>query len=142
MTFYEISVASDWPHNVYNMYYAYILWSYFPTSLISKFFTPFIFCAGLGIYSTISSCAGCNIFSYRKILQKCFWLSLHWFCTWAMLHWCYTYTKKCSKEESIVSGPRLYYFGKIKRFVWNDVGSRGGEVTRFWPLITNGMSIP
>ena len=30
------------------------------------------FCVGLGIYSTISSCAGCNIFSYGKILQKYF----------------------------------------------------------------------
>ena len=35
------------------------------------------------------------------------------------------YTKKCSKEENIVSGPRLFYFGKLKVFVWNGVGSRG-----------------
>ena len=33
--------------------------------------------------------------------------------------------QKMFKEESIVSGPRLYYFGKIKRFVWNGVASRG-----------------
>ena len=32
--------------------------------------------------------------------------------------------KKRSKEESIVSGPRLYYFGKIKRFFWNGFDSR------------------
>ena len=107
--------------------------SYFPTSLISKFSSPFISYAGLGIYPSISSCAGCNIFSYCKILQKyvCLFyklcLQLHCFCTWAILYWCPTYTKKVSKEENMVSGSRLFYFGKIKRFVWNGVGIMGWE---------------
>ena len=30
--------------------------------------------------------------------------------------------KKFSKEDNMVSRPRLFYFGKIKRFVWNGVG--------------------
>ena len=114
---------------MYTVYIMHTYLSYFPTSLISKFSSPFISYAGLGIYSTISSCAGCNIFSCGKILQKYVWLfnklCLHCFCTWAILYWCPTYTKKLSKEENIVSGPRLFYFGKIKRFVWNDVGIMG-----------------
>ena len=47
--------------------------SYFPTSLISKFSSPFISYAGLGIYSTISSCAGCNTMMMLviKVLAQC-----------------------------------------------------------------------
>ena len=59
--------------------------------------------------------------NFAKVFLTVFTLILHMGYAPLVLY----ISQKCSKEESIVSGPRLYHFGKIKRFVWNGVGSRG-----------------
>ena len=53
----------------------HILRSYFRTSHISKFSLSFISYAGLGIYSTISSYAGCNKFLCSEMFGQ--YLILH-----------------------------------------------------------------
>ena len=64
---------------------------------------------------------GCSIFSYGKILGKYFCVYIDFahglYSIGALRH---TYTKKRSKEENMVSGLRLFYFGKIKslRLEW------------------------
>ena len=50
--------------------FIYLLRSYFPTSHISKFSLSLISYAGLGIYSTISSYAGCSNFSYSEMFGE------------------------------------------------------------------------
>ena len=84
--------------------HSYILRSYPPTSHISKFSSSFISYVGLGIYSTISSYAGCSKFSYSEMFGE-----------YSILH---VENALLVAQKDIFLGRVLLDHGKIAKFYW------------------------
>ena len=68
MNFYEVSVVIV----IGVIMNTYILKTYFPTYLMSKFASLFVSYADLGILSIILSYSGCSKFSCGEILREYF----------------------------------------------------------------------